>query len=173
MINYHFSWVLYLTVRLCSRQHLNFGMHLKDGIPLALGLMMSCKLAEEEGNQSLRIQMMEGTVETRTEIWCCPEQKLIIRFWILGMIWLLGTLDYRTICMAPQGPIVAYPKIAEPWRGPMYTLNWPVVGLLRLLMVADLSLVLDVGVVLLVLVHEVIHDLGPAVGQFHFVLACT
>ena len=60
--------MFYLTVRLCSRQGLNFGMHLKDGIPLALGLMMSCKLAEEEGNQSLRIQMMEGTVETRTEI---------------------------------------------------------------------------------------------------------
>ena len=35
------------------------------------------------------------------------------------------------------------------------------------------TLVLDVGVVLLVLVHEVIHDLGPAVGQFHLVLACT
>ena len=35
------------------------------------------------------------------------------------------------------------------------------------------ALVLDVGVVLLVLVHEVIHDLGPAVGQFHLVLACT
>ena len=41
---------------------------MKDDIPLSLGLMLSCKLAEEEGNQSLRIQMMEGTVETRTEI---------------------------------------------------------------------------------------------------------
>ena len=32
------------------------------------------------------------------------------------------------------------------------------------------SLVLDVSVVLLVLVHEVVHDLGPAVGQLNSVL---
>ena len=37
---------------------------------------------------------------------------------------------------------------------------------------ADLALVLDVGVVLLVLVHVVVHDLGAAVGQQDLVLAC-
>ena len=46
------------------------------------------------------------------------------------------------------------------------------VGLLGLLMVADLPLVLDVGVVLLVLVHVVVHDLGAAVGKQDLVLAC-
>ena len=46
------------------------------------------------------------------------------------------------------------------------------VGLLGLLVVADLSLVLDVGVVLLVLVHVVVDDLGAAVGQQDLVLAC-
>merc|ERR1719188_2254959 len=46
-----------------------------------------------------------------------------------------------------------------------------VVGLLGLLVVADLALVLDVGVVLLVLVHVVVHDLGAAVGQQDLVLA--
>ena len=32
-------------------------------------------------------------------------------------------------------------------------------------------LVLDIGVVLLVLVHEVVHDLNPAVRELHTVLA--
>ena len=52
-------------------------------------------------------------------------------------------------------------------------INLPVVGLLGLLVVADLSLVLDVGVVLLVLVHVVVHDLGAAVGQKDLVLSCN
>ena len=107
--------MFYLTVRLCSRQGLNFGMHLKDGMPLALGLMMSCKLAEEEGNQSWNVQTMEGTSYPSTEIWC-PPRKVIIWFWFLGLIWILGTLSERPMGMAPQGPIVAYPKIVEPWR---------------------------------------------------------
>ena len=47
------------------------------------------------------------------------------------------------------------------------------VGLLGLLVVADLALVLDVGVVLLVLVHVVVDDLGAAVGQEDLVLACS
>jgi hypothetical protein len=34
------------------------------------------------------------------------------------------------------------------------------------------SLVLHVGMVLLVLVHKVVHNLGPAVGQLDAVLAC-
>jgi len=37
---------------------------------------------------------------------------------------------------------------------------------------ADLALVLDVGVVLLVLIDVVVDDLGPAVGQLNLVLAC-
>ena len=49
----------------------------------------------------------------------------------------------------------------------------PVVGLLGLLVVADLALVLDVGVVLLVLVHVVVDDLGAAVGQKDLVLSCN
>ena len=47
------------------------------------------------------------------------------------------------------------------------------VGLLGLLMVADLSLVLHVGVVLLVLVHVVVDNLGAAVRQEDLVLACS
>ena len=47
------------------------------------------------------------------------------------------------------------------------------VGLLGFLVVADLALVLDVGVVLLVLVHVVVDDLGAAVGQQDLVLSCN
>ena len=47
------------------------------------------------------------------------------------------------------------------------------VRLLGFLVVADLSLVLDVGVVLLVLVHVVVDDLSAAVGQQDLVLACN
>jgi len=46
-----------------------------------------------------------------------------------------------------------------------------VVGLLGLLVVADLALVLDVGVVRFVLVHVVVDDLGAAVGQKDLVLS--
>lgn len=47
------------------------------------------------------------------------------------------------------------------------------VGLLGLLVVADLALVLDVGVVRFVLVHVVVDDLGAAVGQKDLVLSCN
>ena len=116
MINYHLSNLFHLTVRISSRQGLNFGMHLKACIPLAEGLMMSCKLVEEEESQSWTVQTMEGTTDSRTEIWCALAQKLISRFWNLDMIWILGTISERPMCMAPQGPIVAYPKIVEPGR---------------------------------------------------------
>ena len=68
MINYHLSNLFHLTVRISSRQVLNFGMHLKACIPLAVSLMMSCKLVEEEGSQSWKVQTMEGTTDYRTEI---------------------------------------------------------------------------------------------------------
>ena len=68
MINYHFSNMFHITVRLSSRQGLNFGMHLKACIPLAVSLMMSRKLVEEEGSQSWKVQTMEGTTDSRTEI---------------------------------------------------------------------------------------------------------
>ena len=67
MINYRISNVLYLTVRLSSCQCLNLGMHLKAGIPLAQSLMMSCKLAQEEGNHSVKAQTMAATADSSTE----------------------------------------------------------------------------------------------------------
>ena len=79
MIHHTFSNVFYLTVRLSSRQCLNLGMHLKAGIQLAQNLMVSCKLAEEEGNQSGNVQTMAATADSvvlKTGL----ESKLIIRF---------------------------------------------------------------------------------------------
>ena len=68
IVHSSFMDILYFTPRFFTRQDLNLWMHFNADFSLALILMMSCKLGGEERFQLWRVQTMEGTSDSCTEI---------------------------------------------------------------------------------------------------------
>ena len=92
IVHSSFMEIICFTLIFFSRQGLNLWMHFNSDFSLALILMMSHKLGGEEriqlshklgGEERIqlwRVQTMEGTTDSCTEILQALELKLIIRF---------------------------------------------------------------------------------------------
>ena len=80
IVHSSFMEIVCFTLTFFSRQGLNLWMHFNSDFSLALILMMSRKLGGEERIQLWRVQIMEGTTDSCTEMLHALESKLTIGF---------------------------------------------------------------------------------------------
>ena len=66
---------------------------------------------------SFSVQTTAEIVKSCTKILLASDFKQIIRFNFFCMDLILDHLINSSVCIKSEGPVMAYPKIVETWRG--------------------------------------------------------